>query len=581
MNDPMQRKSNAKKVRDDATNLANSRPHFGKDLQIGPPNEEEQTYPNFIGSFHKSLPHQDSGEVDAAAYQSFLTAISSGDPTAFQNIILDDSFSTGRGNKKLTNPQLGLAYDLQGPDGHAVALIKKGSTDLTDINSYFPFPSPPKLNSAEAAGEIVELYWMALLRDVHFSDYENNNLVQEAVVDLNNLSKFPEHDPSFQVTEKNIFRGSTDGDQLGPYISQFMLKGNQDIVLNRDENDGWIKYGTCAIDQRHVVAVKGKDFATNYKSWISVQRGEKRDISPIYKNDDRDPLNYFDNKPKFLRNLRDLATYVHYDALYQAYLSACMYLLRHADDAKVGNKIINEGNPYRDDSTTQFKTQYGFGTFGGPHVLSLVCEVATRALKSVWYTKWFLYRRLRPEALAGLIHIKLSNNTNYPIHQDALNSTVLQKIFKHNEDQNKDREETQGTYLLPLAFPEGSPAHPSYGAGHATVAGACVTILKAWFDDTFKIDNPVEANDSGMGLRDYDGSDKNQLTLGGELNKLAANVAIGRNGAGVHYRSDYWNSLRLGEAISIGILQEQKLTYNENFTKQIKFKRFDGTEVKI
>ncbi len=581
MNDPMQRKNNAKKIRDDATNLANSRPHFGKDLQIGPPNEEEQTYPNLIANFHKSLPHQDSGEVDVAAYQSFLKAIQSGDPIDFQNIILDQSFVNGRGNKKLTNPQSGLAYELEGPDGHAVALIKKGSTDLNDINSYFPFPSPPKLNSAEAAGEIVELYWMSLIRDVHFTDYRTDNLVKDAITDLNKLSDF--HGPKIggKVTEKSIFRGSTDGDLVGPYISQFMLKGNKDIVLNRDEDDGWLKYGTCAIDQRHVVAVPGKDFVTNYKSWISVQRGEKRDISPLYKNDDRDPLSYFENKPKFLRNLRDLATFVHYDALYQAYLSACMYLLRLSDDANVGAKILNEGNPYKDNSTTQFKTQYGFGTFGGPHILSLVCEVATRALKSVWYTKWFLYRRLRPEAIAGLIHIKKASNVNYPIHIDALNSSVLQKIFKHNEKQNEDREQTGGTYLLPLAFPEGSPAHPSYGAGHATVAGACVTILKAWFDNTFKIDNPVEANDSGNGLHDYEGSDKNQLTLGGELNKLAANVAIGRNGAGVHYRSDYWNSLRLGEAISIGILQEQKLTYNENFTKQIRFTRFDGTEVKI
>ena len=126
MNDPMQRKNNAKKIRDDATNLANSRPHFGKDLQIGPPNEEEQTYPNLIANFHKSLPHQDSGEVDVAAYQSFLKAIQSGDPIDFQNIILDQSFVNGRGNKKLTNPQSGLAYELEGPDGHAVALIKKG-----------------------------------------------------------------------------------------------------------------------------------------------------------------------------------------------------------------------------------------------------------------------------------------------------------------------------------------------------------------------------------------------------------------------------------------------------------------------
>ena len=28
-----------------------------------------------------------------------------------------------------------------------------------------------------------------------------------------------------------------------------------------------------------------------------------------------------------------------------------------------------------------------------------------------------------------------------------------------------------GTYLLPQAYPEGSPLHPAYGSGHATVAG--------------------------------------------------------------------------------------------------------------
>jgi hypothetical protein len=72
-----------------------------------------------------------------------------------------------------------------------------------------------------------------------------------------------------------------------------------------------------------------------------------------------------------------------------------------------------------------------------------------------------------------------------------------------------------------------------------------------------------------------------KLTLGGELNKLAANIAIGRNMAGVHWRSDYTQSLRLGEAIAIGILKEQKITYREMSTTQFKFTRFDGTTVSI
>ena len=54
------------------------------------------------------------------------------------------------------------------------------------------------------------------------------------------------------------------------------------------------------------------------------------------------------------------------------------------------------------------------------------------------------------------------------------------------------------------------------------------------------------------------------LTLEGELNKLAANISIGRNMAGVHYYSDYYDSLRMGEAIAIGMLEEQALGYTQD-----------------
>jgi hypothetical protein len=100
--------------------------------------------------------------------------------------------------------------------------------------------------------------------------------------------------------------------------------------------------------------------------------------------------------------MRDLATYVHYDALYQAYLTACIYLLRLMN--LKGEEMLNEGNPYKG-----LTKEDGFGTFGGPHILSLVCEVATRALKSIWYIKWYQHRRLRPEVLGGRIHLRKAN----------------------------------------------------------------------------------------------------------------------------------------------------------------------------
>jgi hypothetical protein len=197
-----------------------------------------------------------------------------------------------------------------------------------------------------------------------------------------------------------------------------------------------------------------------------------------------------------------------------------------------------------------------------------VTEVATRALKAVWYEKWYVHRRLRPEAFGGLIHHRLSGDAAYPVHHEILDSGVVNSTFSR-----------YGTYLLPQAFPEGCPTHPSYGAGHATVAGACVTILKAWFDESFVIQDPVVPNAGGSALVPYKGADAGELTVGGELDKVAANIATGRNMAGIHYRSDYWESVQLGESVALGLLQEQKATYNEQATFTLT--RFDGTTASI
>ena len=94
--------------------------------------------------------------------------------------------------------------------------------------------------------------------------------------------------------------------------------------------------------------------------------------------------------------------------------------------------------------------------------------------------------------------------------------------------------------------------HPAYGAGHATVAGACVTILKAFFDHKATLGTVYEPTSDGSKLHPC--KVKRPLTVEGELNKLASNISIGRNWAGVHYFTDYIESLRLGEQIAVGIL---------------------------
>jgi hypothetical protein len=55
---------------------------------------------------------------------------------------------------KLTNPQSGLAFTLEGADSHHLAIAPA-----------------PAFGGAEQAADAVELYWQALARDVPFSDY--------------------------------------------------------------------------------------------------------------------------------------------------------------------------------------------------------------------------------------------------------------------------------------------------------------------------------------------------------------------------------------------------------------------------
>ena len=143
-----------------------------------------------------------------------------------------------------------------------------------------------------------------------------------------------------------------------------------------------------------------------------------------------------------------------------------------------------------------------------------------------------------------------------------------------------ESEKKYGSHLLSQAFPEGSPAHPAYPTGHGTVAGACITALKFFFDGDATIPNPVVSSADGMSLVPYTGPDKDKLTVNGELHKLAHNISFGHGiHAGIHWRSDTDYSMLLGEAVTLTFLQDQAWTYKEDFA--ITLTKMDGTKVTI
>lgn len=497
-----------------------------------PCNRDEARYEKKIGNYSKGLRHNSIGEVNPDAYNALLAAITSGEFADFEALSTNGHFGCNdpTRQRRLVNPQAGYAFDLEGTDSQQLSMR-----------------AAPAFASPEEAGEMAELYWMALLRDVNFLDYDTNPIAQEAADDLSNFSDFLGPKQGGRVTPETLFRDNYPGCTTGPYISQFLLKD--------------CPFGAQRVDQR-IRTTTPVDFMTGFASWLDVQNG-------CQPTDLQEPAGLV-----FCRNGRDLSQYVHVDALYQAYFVACLILLANGIPFNSG---INSGNPYGQTpdpgpglplppGVSGSIAQVGFGTFGGPHILALVTEVSTRALKAVWYQKWLVHRRLRPEEFGGRVEVMRLDLADYPINQELFDSSVLDGVLSKF-----------GTYLLPMAFPEGSPMHTAYGAGHATVAGACVTILKAWFDESAIILNPVMPSNDGTSLEPYEGP---PLTVGGELNKLASNISQARNIAGVHWRTDATESNLLGEEVTISILRDQKATYNEPFNG-FTFTKFDGTTITV
>lgn len=100
------------------------------------------------------------------------------------------------------------------------------------------------------------------------------------------------------------------------------------------------------------------------------------------------------------------------------------------------------------------------------------------------------------------------------------------------------------------------------------------------FDENYVIPNPLMPNPADNGATVVPLVPHVNLTVGGELNKVASNVAYARNGAGVHWRSDAYHSLRLGEQVAISILRDMIKTLPETF-EAFTFTSFDGELVVI
>jgi len=133
------------------------------------------------------------------------------------------------------------------------------------------------------------------------------------------------------------------------------------------------------------------------------------------------------------------------------------------------------------------------------------------AMLAAWHYKWFSERDrvgYRPRPAEVDYRVRVLFNT-------AVNATG---------SGDGDRR------LQPLPSP-GTPRHPSYPSGHSTLGGAASEILSYYFPD-----------------------------YTAEFDQLADNAGMARLWAGIHYRSDHLQGVRLGRSVARLIIEELEVS---------------------
>ncbi|MFB6167398.1 MAG: vanadium-dependent haloperoxidase [Haloferacaceae archaeon] len=516
-----------------------------------PRNDDEARFGrevNYFASYSKGLPHDDSGEVEPDAFETMRSALETPGGGDFDAI-------PEPGPRPLTNPEAATSFNTVG-------------LDPNDVYA----PAAPAFDSAETAAEMVELYWMALLRDVPFDEYETNGLAADAASELSGLTGF-----TGPTARSDLFRGTVEGATEGPYVSQFLLKNFERGVIERDQR---------------FRPLEPTDYVIDFSDWLAVQNGEIPDGGINRTTPDQPSLSdagVRETGRRYPVTGRDLATYVGENVSQQPYLNAALILQNsEPGDDSPGNLALTNlaasgpgSVPTTPGLPVDPNVPDGFVDYVRGGYQSILGGILQTHAHAAWYHKWRVHRRLRPEEFGGRVYHVVTGSRidgqsaadRYPIHGQLLNSTALSST--QNDSELK-------TSLLPQAYPDGSPTHPSFPGGHAVTAGSNATILKAYFDEGAVIENPVKPDPSDPTTLVPTGGPT--LTVGGEINKLAANISYARSLAGIHYRTDTTSGLRIGERVATAVLRErlrQRSADAYGSAGEFSFTTFDGDDVTV
>ncbi|MEL6737877.1 MAG: bromoperoxidase, partial [Pseudomonadota bacterium] len=264
------RRIEAKRFREDAAQLA-----FDRDHPTHLANGDEQKFASakYLMSFTKGLKHDEKTGLieDRADFEAFRQAIDNGVIEPFTTRVPVRTIE-GKDRRMWEAPTAGVVFDLEGPDAQAVTMAPA-----------------PELGSDELTFEMAEVYELALVRDVPFEQFDAHGSAPDLTDSIKRLNAMDyikdakdccafagrprKVGANRMLNQQTVFRGSSPGVEEGPYLSAFMLMGNDDRTTTRGALSGQIVYGAQAIDQRVPMAPVGDDYMVDWHEWLHVQEG--------------------------------------------------------------------------------------------------------------------------------------------------------------------------------------------------------------------------------------------------------------------------------------------------------------------
>lgn len=517
-------RSTAAGYRDTATDFFVEDGSFSPFTQItNTSNDDEQhkpstRYDRFVAAvYNKSLPQGIANGTNEDIWNDLVNVIENdGDP---------NNIPTAQGRAQV-EPHAGNHFNSEGIDPRMGIM-----------------PEAPAFESSETAASLLETYYMALFRDVPLSELENYNSSWTNSYQTE-MAQYEANNPWIDTANSdNWFRGVFEGTRTGPYISQFYLQ-------EAGFGGGLPFTPTVAPLSETDYAYNETDNGATDPSYLAMREGKYGGAEP---GGNYDTPEVSRGSERWITTGRDLASIVRDEPSYHHYYMAALQLLDWGANL---SETVNEAETLKADMASTTLRYINHGAVG---ILDLLARVARNALNAAWYHKWNVHMRKRPEGAAGNAEVDAYVHQSVTDSKNNSNSSAQDIVDRIGNMYD-------GYAYLPLAYPEGSPTHPSYPSGHSVIAGACVTVLKALFEDTTfdnldefssggNLDAMAPPTSTGGGRQPATGAESN-ITVHGELNKLADNIGTARMWAGVHYWRDHIWGARLGEQIAVATLMQ-------------------------